>query len=597
MIENMRRPTALDCESPVHAWLSDFAAACASGDRSRLATLFEDDGYWRDLLAFTWRIETLAGARCIGDALARLAPLLDLAGIEIDPVRAPPRRVVRAGAECIEAIIRFTSRRGRGAGLLRLKGDGATGKAWTLLTTLEELAADTNPNAVQNAPKSHARDFRGPNWRDLRSASAAYNDRDPSVVVVGAGQAGLAIGARLTALGVDTLLVDRVRRIGDNWRNRYHALTLHNQTHVNHLPFMPFPPTWPTYIPKDKLAGWLEAYAEAMELNCWTETSFEAGHYDEAAGSWTVSLRRADGTVRQMHPRHIVLATGVSGVPNIPDIPTLQAFQGRILHASQYQDGEAWAGKRAIVLGSGNSAHDIAQDLYSGGADVTMVQRSPTMVVDLETAQLPYALYSEGLSTEDCDLITAATPLPLARKTHQHITAMGRARDKALLEGLTARGFRLDFGEDDTGWQFKYLTRGGGYYFNVGCSDLIASGDVKLLSHDAVSRFTTTGLELTDGRKLPADLIVLATGYKGQTHLLQKLLGTEVAERVGPVWGFGDGLELRNMYTRTPQQGLWFIAGSLAQCRIYSKYLALQIKAQEAAIEDRMMPPAVAMPR
>lgn len=588
MIGTTRQAAARDCESRVHAWLSEFTEACASGERNRLAALFEDDSYWRDLLAFTWRIETLAGAHRIGEALARLVPPLDLASVEVDPVRAPPRGVVRAGTECIEAIIRFTTRRGRGAGLLRLKSDGATRKAWTLLTTLEELAADVTRDAVQDAPKSHARDFRGPNWRDLRTARAAYSDRDPAVVVVGAGQAGLAIGAQLTALGVDTLLVDREQRIGDNWRNRYHALTLHNQTHVNHLPFMPFPPTWPAYIPKDKLAAWLEAYAEAMELNCWTETSFESGRYDEAAGRWTVTLRRADGTVREMHPRHVVLATGVSGIPSIPDIPTLQAFKGRVLHASQYQDGEAWAGKRAIVLGSGNSAHDIAQDLFAGGADVTMVQRSPTMVVDLETAQLPYALYSEGLLTEDCDLITAAMPFPLARKTHQHITAMGRTRDKALLEGLAARGFRLDFGDDDTGWQFKYLTRGGGYYFNVGCSELIVSGHVKLLAHDAIARFTSTGLELTDGSRSAADLIVLATGYKGQTYLLQKLFGTEVAERVGPVWGFGDGLELRNMYTRTPQRGLWFIAGSLAQCRIYSKYLALQITAQDSSIGDRI---------
>jgi cation diffusion facilitator CzcD-associated flavoprotein CzcO len=294
-----------------------------------------------------------------------------------------------------------------------------------------------------------------------------------------------------------------------------------------------------------------------------------------------VTLQRTDGSLREMHPRHVVLATGVSGIPSIPDIPTLQEFKGRLIHASQYQDGEVWAGKRAIVLGSGNSAHDIAQDLYSGGANVTMVQRSPTMVVDLETAQLPYALYSEGSSTDDCDLITAATPYPLARKTHQHITTMGRTRDKALLEGLTARGFRLDFGEDDTGWQFKYLTRGGGYYFNVGCSELIVDGKVKLLAHEAIGRFTADGLELKDGSGIAADLVVLATGYKGQSHVLRKLFGAEVADRVGSVWGFGEDLELRNMYTRTPQPGLWFIAGSLAQCRIYSKYLALQIKALE----------------
>jgi putative flavoprotein involved in K+ transport len=350
------------------------------------------------------------------------------------------------------------------------------------------------------------------------------------------------------------------------------------------MPFMPFPGTWPTYIPKDKLANWLEAYAEAMELNCWTETEFEGGSYDTKAGRWSVTLRRSDGTKREMHPRHVVLATGVSGIPSIPDIPSLANFKGPILHASQYQDGEAWAGKSAIVIGTGNSGHDIAQDLQSGGADVTLLQRSPTMVVNLDSAQLPYALYSEGMSTGECDLVTASMPLQLARKSHKHMTAEARKFDAPLLDGLEARGFRLDFGDDGTGWQFKYLERGGGYYFNVGCSDLIAEGKVRLRQYSDIEAFTSDGARLKDGGALPADLIVLATGYKGQEHLLRKLFGEELTARVGPVWGFGDGLELRNMYTRTPQPGLWFIAGSLAQCRIYSKYLGLQIKAMEAGL-------------
>src|SRR6202012_5058781 len=107
--------------------------------------------------------------------------------------------------------------------------------------------------------------------------AAAYVDRDPAVLVVGAGQAGLSIAARLGQLQVDTLIVDRERRIGDNWRNRYHALVLHNQVHVNHLPYMPFPPNWPTYIPKDKLANWFETYAESMGLNVWSGPHFARG--------------------------------------------------------------------------------------------------------------------------------------------------------------------------------------------------------------------------------------------------------------------------------------------------------------------------------
>jgi cation diffusion facilitator CzcD-associated flavoprotein CzcO len=386
-------------------------------------------------------------------------------------------------------------------------------------------------------------------------------------------------------LNVDALIVDRGARIGDNWRKRYHALVLHNQVHVNHMPLMPFPPNWPTYIPKDKLAGWFEAYVEALELNYWTSTEFESGSYDAAARRWSVKLRPADGTARTMHPRHIVVATSVSGIPNIPDIPTLQNFAGPVLHSSQYTDGEAWRGKKALIIGTGNSGHDIAQDLHSAGADVTMVQRSSTMIVNVEpSAQLPYALYSEGPSLEDCDLITTSMPTRLARQSHVALTQQAKAMDQQLLDGLSARGFKLDFGDNGEGWQFKFMRRGGGYYFNVGCSDLIIDGKIGLIQFSDIAAFTASGAQLKNGTALDADLIVLATGYKDQNHLVGKLFGAEVAARIGPIWGFGDEQELRNMFARTRQPGLYFIAGSFAQCRIYSKYLGLQIKAQEIGL-------------
>jgi putative flavoprotein involved in K+ transport len=282
------------------------------------------------------------------------------------------------------------------------------------------------------------------------------------------------------------------------------------------------------------------------------------------------------------------MATGVSGIPSLPDIPTLGDFRGTILHSSQYDDGEPWRGKRALVIGTGNSGHDIAQDLHSSGARVTLVQRSPTLIVNVEpSAQLPYVLYDEGPSLEDCDLIAASMPLALARRSHQLVTERAKALDRELLEGLERVGFKLDFGEDGTGWQFKYLTRGGGYYFNVGCSDLLVAGKIRLAQFADIDRFTADGARLRSGETMPADLIVLATGYKGQEQLVARLFGEETAERVGPIWGFGPEQELRNMFMRTPQPGLWFIAGSLAQCRIYSKYMALQIKAQEAGLQPR----------
>ncbi|UGY05933.1 flavin-containing monooxygenase [Bradyrhizobium quebecense] len=571
-------------------WLVQFEDALAGPDDVLLKPLFHPESYWRDVLALSWNIQTVNRAFAIVEELPAHARRSAPHDFRIDAERAPPRRVMRAGTSAIEAIFKFETAVGRGHGIVRLIPDAADGdrlKAWTLLTALEELKGfEEQQGNTRPRGQAYSRDFRGPNWLDLRKVSAEYAGRDPDVLVVGGGQAGLAIAARLQQLKIDALIVDHEARVGDNWRKRYHALTLHNQVQVNHLPYMPFPPNWPTYIPKDKLANWFESYVDAMELNFWTGTEFVGGSYDDAQGRWTIELRRADGTTRKLQPRHVVMATGVSGIPSVPDIPGLKNFSGKVLHSSGYEDGEHWAGKRALVIGTGNSGHDIAQDLHSSGAEVTLVQRSSTLVTNIEpSAQLAYAAYNEG-SLEDNDLIATSMPLALAKRSHVLMTEQSKQLDRPLLDGLARKGFKLDFGDGGTGWQFKYLTRGGGYYFNVGCSDLVASGAIDLKQFADIETFVREGARLKTGETVAADLIVLATGYRPQEELVKKLFGEAMAARVGPIWGFGDGQELRNMYTRTPQPGLWFIAGSLAQCRINSRYLALQIK----AIEEGLLP-------
>ncbi|WP_407152680.1 flavin-containing monooxygenase [Bradyrhizobium sp. ORS 86] len=581
-------------------WLVQFEDALASPDDVLLKPLFHPDSYWRDVLALSWNIQTVNRAFAILEELPAHARRSAPRDFRIDADRAAPRRVMRAGTQAIEAIFKFETSVGRGHGIVRLvpdAGDGNRLKAWTLLTALEELKGfEEQQGHTRPRGQAYSRDFRGPNWLDLRKAAADYGDRDPAVLVVGGGQAGLAIAARLRQLAIDTLIVDREARVGDNWRKRYHALTLHNQVQVNHLPYMPFPPNWPTYIPKDKLANWFEAYVDAMELNFWTGTEFVGGSYDETQGRWTIELRRADGTTRRMQPRHVVMATGVSGIPNLPDIPGLKTFAGKVVHSSRYDDGDDWTSKRALVIGTGNSGHDIAQDLHSSGADVTLVQRSSTLITNIEpSAQLAYAAYNEG-TLEDNDLIATSMPLALARRSHVLMTERSKELDKPLLDDLARVGFKLDFGDGGTGWQFKYLTRGGGYYFNVGCSDLVASGAIKLKQFADIATFVPEGARLKCGETVAADLIVLATGYRPQEELVKKLFGEAMAAKVGPIWGFGDGQELRNMYTRTPQPGLWFIAGSLAQCRINSRYLALQIKAIEEGLLPRDVGPVAKLP-
>lgn len=571
------------------AWLSAFEAALGRADPAAAAGCFLADGHWRDLLSATWRIETVSGRPGIESLLRQSMPGFGAHGLRVAAGRTPPRTVHRAGRDVIEVMFDFETSTGAGAGVARLVPDaGGPGgvRAWILLTSLQSLRGhEETSNACGSQGKDHyAREFGAANWEDNRARARAYADHDPTVLVVGAGQAGLSIAARLGQLGVDTLIIDREARVGDNWRQRYHSLTLHNEVHVNHLPYMPFPITWPVFIPKDKLANWFEAYVDSLDLKCWTGTELVAGRYDEQTAQWAVTLHCPDGSERVMHPRHVVFATGVSAIPEMPLQPGLEAFKGTVMHSGSYTQGAAWKGRKTLVLGTGNSGHDVAQDLQAAGADVTLIQRSPTYVVGIKEAQRVYALYAEGMPTDDCDLLATAMPYPVLRHAYQLSTAVSRAADKPLLDGLAARGFRMTEGEDHTGFQMMYLRRGGGYYFNVGCSDLIADGRVGLVQYDAIAAFVPEGVRFKDGRVLEAELLVMATGYKNQQAVVRASLGDAVADRVGAVWGMDEGGELRNMWRPTAQPGLWFIAGSLAQCRIYSKFLALQIKAREVGL-------------
>jgi cation diffusion facilitator CzcD-associated flavoprotein CzcO len=579
----------VNIRNEVDNWLLSFNEAISDKNSKtdsieNLNKLFFENSHWRDILALTWQIETTSGKQNIIPKLYDKVLNVIAKDFVIDPQRTQPREVTRAGKNVVEVILKFKTKFGRCEGVVRLYEDSealGTLKAWNFLTVLSDLNSSFNKKEDQ-----YENTLEGPNWLDVRKEDRLYKDRDPEVLVVGSGQAGLSIAARLKQQNIDTLVVDKNERVGDNWRNRYHSLKLHNQTHVNHLPYMPFPSTWPTYIPKDKLAGWFEYYAESMELNVWTKTTFISAEYDKAKKNWNVKLKLSDGNEKIMKPRHIVMAVGVSSVPNRTKIPGMEGYKGKVIHSTDYSSGRDYKGKNVLVFGTGTSAHDVAQDLYVHGANVKIVQRSPSMVVNVEpSAQLPYQLYREGPNTDDCDLITISSPLKVLKKTHQLLTEKTKEIDKSLLDKLEEVGFRLEYGEENTGWQFKYLTRGGGYYFNVGASDLIAEGKIKVIQFSDIINFNPSGIDVKSGDHFDVDLMVTATGYKGQEYVVEEFFGKSVVENVGPIWGFdNDRQELRNMWMQTKQPGLWFHAGSLAQCRIFSKFLALQIRAIQDGI-------------
>jgi putative flavoprotein involved in K+ transport len=343
----------------------------------------------------------------------------------------------------------------------------------------------------------------------------------------------------------------------------------------------------------------LESYASIMELNYWASTECTSATYDEVAKEWRVVVAR-DGKEITLRPKQLVLATGMSGKPNTPAFEGMDQFAGDQHHSSQHPGPDAYRGKRAVVIGSNNSAHDICAALWEGGADVTMVQRSSTHVVKSDSLMEVAlgGLYSEeavaaGMTTQKADLTFASLPYRIMHEFQIPVYDEIRKRDADFYARLEKAGFLLDYGDDDSGLFMKYLRRGSGYYIDVGASELVANGDIKLRSRVDVARLTTDAVVLSDGTELPADLVVYATGFGSMNGWAADLISQEVADKVGKVWGLGSATskdpgpwegEQRNMWKPTQQEALWFHGGNLHQSRHYSLYLALQLKARQVGI-------------
>lgn len=579
---------AHDATGQVATWLATLDRALAQADIAGAVALFDDECYWRDLIAFTWNILTLESRDEIRAMLAATLPTVQPSGWALTEPATTKNGIV-------EGWFRFESAVGRGQGIVRLRD----GRCWTLLTTLQELKGfEEKAGTRRDLGVHHGAIKDRKTWLERKQqeeAELGYT-KQPYCVIIGGGQGGIALGARLKRLGVPTLILDQHERPGDAWRKRYQSLHLHDPVWYDHLPYIPFPDHWPVFSPKDKIADWLEMYTKVMELNYWSSTICHHAEYDEAAQAWTVTVARA-GEAVVLKPQQLVLATGGAlSSPRVPAIPGAERFTGVQQHSSQFHSGASWAGKRCIVLGTGTSAHDICTDLWEHGAEVTMLQRASTTVVRSETLmELGIgSLYSEaalaaGITTERADLLDASMPFALKHIGGQALTRQIKERDADFYARLTAAGFQLDFGEDESGLGMKAVRNGGGFYIDIGASELIIAGEIKLRSGVSIEQIKERSVVLSDGSELPADLIVYATGYHAANQGIAKLISQEVANRVGKVWGLGSNTygdpgpwegELRNLWKPIQQPGLWIHGGNLAWSRTYSLYLGLQIKAR-----------------
>lgn len=574
--------------------LSRLDRALSSQDIDGVLTLFSDDCYWRDLIAFSWNIKTFEGKDQIGAMLGeRLA--------DVRPARwaLDDEHLAREDGGTYEGFIRFETAIARGYGYIRIKD----GLIWTLLTTMDGLKGyDEATGLARPHGGRHGASQGDPTWTEEREAetSSLGVTADPYVLIVGGGQGGIILAARLRQLNVPTIIAEKNPRPGDNWRNRYKTLQLHNPIWENSFPYLDYPADWPVFMHKDQFAEWLETYTRLMHLNYWGSTEAKSATYDAEQQIWTVVLDR-DGEEVTLHPRHVVLATGAtSDRPHLPTIPGQDVFAGIQEHSCEHSGPEAMDGKKVVVVGAGTSAHDICAALALRGTDVTMIQRSSTHVVKLESFlkhQLS-PLYSaeaiaRGLTAEKADVLSASIPFGLFFDFQKPGVDEVRRVDADFYDALQQTGFQLDFGPGGSGLFGKAITGVYNYYIEIGTSQLIIDGRIKLASGSEITELTRDSVVLEDGRELPADAIIYATGFTSMMDTTAELISPEAQDKVGTIWGLGSGVskdpgpwegEIRNMWKPTRQEGLWYQGSLIAHARFYSRFLALQLKARMEGI-------------
>ena len=596
MTQTLEPPTTTNDASRIAtAWLDGFEAALVARDIPAAAGMFATESWWRDLVSFSWNLTTVEGRDGVSDMLTSTLEGTDPSGFALDEPADEADGVVTAWFVFETAV-------GRGRGLLRLVEEDGQRCAFTLLTTLYELKGHEEPrNEHRPRGAEHGADKQRQTWLERRQeeAESLGSTTQPYVLVIGGGQGGIALGARLRQLGVPSLVIDKHPRPGDQWRNRYKSLCLHDPVWYDHLPYLKFPENWPVFAPKDKIGDWLESYTKIMEVPYWSSTTATSASYSDETGQWTVEVER-EGRPLTLRPTQLVFATGMSGKPNIPDVPGMDVFAGDLHHSSAHPGPDPYRGKKVVVIGSNNSAFDICGALWENDVDVTMVQRSSTHIVKSDSLmEIGLGdLYSEravaaGVTTEKADLIFASLPYRILHTFQIPAYEAMAEKDKDFYERLEAAGFDHDWGDDGSGLFMKYLRRGSGYYIDVGAADLVADGDVRLVNGQ-IDHLIEDAVVLTDGTELPADVVVLATGYGSMNGWVADLIDQETADRLGKVWGLGSDTtkdpgpwegEQRNMWKPTQIEQLWMHGGNLHQSRHYSLYLALQLKARFEGIE------------
>lgn len=576
--------TTESVEAVVRDWLSRFEGAVVQSNVPAAMDLMSESPMWRDVYALTWDLTPARGREEVSRFLGDYLQARTLGALELDPQL--PVSVDDDGV--ILAMFSFRTDITTGVGVLRLVKENGRFLAWTISTELRDLVDHPKPVVtIGDAAREEYNVLLADSSVGQHREPSDFVDHDPEVLIIGAGQAGLILAARLAEEGLETLVVDKYERAGDSWRQRYDNLRLHDSKWYSQLPYLPFPPSWPLFSTKDGIADWLELFVEAMGINLWTESPAVSAAYDEAAGRWDVTVRR-QGEDRTLRPRHVVFATGYNRLAAMPTVPGAEDFNGVIVHSSKYRGSQHFAGKKVLVVGTGSSGMDIAKSAVEGGADVTMLQRGPTYIMSTRHG-VPAtwgALFSETSPPQEiADTLAASLPISyMLEKMAPELVRAVAEQDREMLDGLEAAGFHTSLGPGDAGILYLSTAKGGSYYIDNGAAELIIQGKIAV-EHGTIDRFTEAGVVLDDGTELELDAVVFATGFANMRESIKPILGEEVADdKVATVWGLDEGGELRTTFRHSGHPRLWIFAGGIQQSRFHSRPVAVMMRAIERGV-------------
>ncbi|CAL9780769.1 unnamed protein product [Musa acuminata subsp. burmannicoides] len=345
-------------------------------------------------------------------------------------------------------------------------------------------------------------------------------------IIVGAGPSGLAVAACLKEHGVPSVILERSDCIASLWQKRtYDRLKLHLPKQFCQLPRFPFPEHYPEYPTKQQFIDYLESYAKHLEISPRFNQSVQLARYDETCGLWrvrTTGTGTAAGSRSQEVEyigRWLVVATGENAESVVPELDGLREFGGDVMHVCDYKSGEAYRGKRVLVVGCGNSGMEVCLDLCDYDAFPAMVVRDSVHVLPREVL---------GKSTfELAVLLMKWLPLWLVDKILLVLAWL-------VLGNIERCGLR----RPSTGPLALKNTEGRTPVLDTGALGKIRSGDIKVVP--GIKRFSPGKVALVDGQVLDIDSVVLATGYR--SNVPQWLQGCEFFSKDGfPKTAFPNG--------------------------------------------------------